>query len=812
LSQLTETGASRNYISTYFTASANQSYYFGQTAATVDTVLILYRGVFNAASPGAHAVELNDDTSAARHLSTAGVTVTSCGYVNYCPQVTVTLQVGEEISLVTTTYRPDPSFSLPTTFYSSGPGSFGASPPTGITTILTNHSSNDLGTSVSPEFKGGTLVVTVSPGGTISQNFTLDNSGTNTIDQNGRKSYFSGVFSNETSNGSIIFANSGSGGSVVLTGTNTYTGGTTINAGATLQIGAGGTAGSIIGNVSNNGALIFNRSDAQSFAGVISGTGTLTQAGTNVLTLTGTNTYTGGTTINAGATLQIGAGGTAGSITGNVSNNGGLVFNRSDAQSFAGVVSGTGTLTQAGTNALTLTGTNTYTGGTTINAGAILIAANNAAFGTGTITMQEGSSMGFAPGGNYTVANRIVASGDPFVITPAGQTNTLSGVIADGTKPGIIEVLGGGRLVLTGANTYSGGTVIFAGSTLEIGDAGRIGSGGVQNAGTLVLSTPQTITGNYTQTGSLNINAQSLSNGGRLTTSGSASVNNAQVSFTTQNGYVPSKGTAYTLVSASSAGTSYSNNSLTLNAPGYNGLYNLATANIGGSSNLVLQFQANPTVYADTMMTNRDSFMGVSNAVSAQMAAFRGAPSSVGTQGVSAPNGMSVWFSGSGQYRRTSAGSSAPGFTSTGGGVVLGLDQMVSPRTHAGLVVAASGLNIKGGQGTSYSGQSVQMRAYATTQRGPAFVEAQAGILVEQGAVKRSVYGSGFARGTTNGAELGGTVRTGLRYTVSNWNIEPSVTLGAMTLTQNPLTESGAGASSMSIDRAGYLRHCTSRT
>jgi fibronectin-binding autotransporter adhesin len=96
----------------------------------------------------------------------------------------------------------------------------------------------------------------------------------------------------------------------------------------------------------------------------------------------------------------IGAGGMAGSILGNVTNNGGLVFNRSDAQSFAGTISGIGTVTQAGTNALTITGANTYTGGTTINGGATLIAGNNSAFGTGTITMQEGSALGFAPGDN----------------------------------------------------------------------------------------------------------------------------------------------------------------------------------------------------------------------------------------------------------------------------------------------------------------------------------------------------------------------------------------------------------------------------
>ena len=68
----------------------------------------------------------------------------------------------------------------------------------------------------------------------------------------------------------------------------------------------------------------------------ISGTGTLTQVGTGTTTLTGANTYTGGTTISAG-TLQVGNGGTTGSVAGNVIDNGALVFNRSDAVTFAGV-------------------------------------------------------------------------------------------------------------------------------------------------------------------------------------------------------------------------------------------------------------------------------------------------------------------------------------------------------------------------------------------------------------------------------------------------------------------------------------------
>ncbi len=62
----------------------------------------------------------------------------------------------------------------------------------------------------------------------------------------------------------------------ILTGANTYTGGTTISAG-TLQIGNGGTTGSVAGDIVDNGALVFNRSNALTYAGVISGTGTLTK-------------------------------------------------------------------------------------------------------------------------------------------------------------------------------------------------------------------------------------------------------------------------------------------------------------------------------------------------------------------------------------------------------------------------------------------------------------------------------------------------------------------------------------------------------
>ncbi|RWC18646.1 MAG: hypothetical protein EOS27_33695, partial [Mesorhizobium sp.] len=69
---------------------------------------------------------------------------------------------------------------------------------------------------------------------------------------------------------------------------------------------------SILGDVTNNGTLAFNRSDAYTFAGLISGSGTVNQAGSGTTILTADNGYTGGTTISAG-TLQLGNGGTSGS-------------------------------------------------------------------------------------------------------------------------------------------------------------------------------------------------------------------------------------------------------------------------------------------------------------------------------------------------------------------------------------------------------------------------------------------------------------------------------------------------------------------
>ncbi len=336
--------------------------------------------------------------------------------------------------------------------------------------------------------------------------------------------------------GTIASAITGAGGLtklgagvLTLTGTNTFTGGTTITAG-TLQLGNGGTSGGLLGDILNNAALTFNRSDTFILPGVISGTGTVSQAGTGTTILTGASTYTGGTTIIAG-TLQLGNGGVSGSIVGDVVNNGRLAFNRSDVTTFGGTIAGTGAVSQIGTGTTILNGNNPFTGGTTATAGTLAIgdAANPGAVlsGGGPIAIGPGGTLGgyggvtgavtnngtlgvanaiaaFAggPGGNFTVNGALFNSGLAQV-GGSGIGNTLtiaSNYVGQGGTVGLNTFLGGDgspsdRLVIDGGTatglsglriTNVGGLgALTSGNGILLVDAVN---GGTTNAGAFTLT------------------------------------------------------------------------------------------------------------------------------------------------------------------------------------------------------------------------------------------------------------------------------------------------------------------------------------
>lgn len=262
-------------------------------------------------------------------------------------------------------------------------------------------------------------------------------------------------------------------GTLAITGDATFTGGSTVN-GGTMLIGNGGTTGSVQGNVafcsnagdplcdaSTNKVLAFNRSNDLTFAGTISGPGQLLQQGGGTLILTANNSYSGGTIIGSGI-LQLGDGGTSGSVCGNIVNNSALSFNRSDAFTLSGVISGSGAVQQAGSGTTTLSAVNSYGGRTLVTAG--------------TLTFSGVGTLGAAAGAT------VVSTGGTLDLVGTTQTqaavNLAGGLIKNGNLNAPISSIGGslngiggsaslttlgGITSLFGINAYSGATNVNGG-------------------------------------------------------------------------------------------------------------------------------------------------------------------------------------------------------------------------------------------------------------------------------------------------------------------------------------------------------------
>jgi autotransporter-associated beta strand protein len=375
------------------------------------------------------------------------------------------------------------------------------------------------------------------------------------------------TISNAISGGGELIVNT-SGNTVVLTGANTYSGQTTIVAGTTLQIGNGGTTGSLgTGTVDNGFKLAFNRSDTLTVANAISGGGFISQDGGGTTILTGNNSY-GSTQINAG-TLQVGDGGTSGTLgTISVTNNSALVFNRSDTLTVNNVIGGSGSVTQAGTGTTILGAVNNYGGGTAISAGTLKINIANALPTTGALTMAASTTLDLN-NFNQTLGSLngsgTVALGSGTLTIDGSANSTFAGTIG-GTSGGLTKS-GTGTLTLSGTNTYvgpttvNGGTLVVNGSLAGVvtinagatlGGSGTISGGSVVVAGTVAPGNSigtLTVAGAYTQTGTYIVEANSAGQSDRINVGGVATLTGGSVSVQAASGHYQ-RSTTYTILSA----------------------------------------------------------------------------------------------------------------------------------------------------------------------------------------------------------------------------------------------------------------------
>ncbi|TRD98513.1 fibronectin-binding autotransporter adhesin ShdA [Salmonella enterica subsp. enterica serovar Anatum] len=230
---------------------------------------------------------------------------------------------------------------------------------------------------------------------------------------------------------------------LIVTGDNNYSGGTTIS-GGTLTADHADSLGS--GDIDNSGVLQVGEGELEN---TLSGTGSLVKTGTGELTLSGDNTYSGGTTISGG-TLTADHADSLGS--GDIDNSGVLKVGEGELKN---TLFGSGSLVKTGTGVLTLSGDNTYSGGTTISGG--------------TLTADHADSLGTG-----TIANSGVLQ-----VGEGELKNTLSG-------SGLLVKTGTGELTLSGDNSYSGATTITDG-TLIAANVNALGSGDIDNSGTLML-------------------------------------------------------------------------------------------------------------------------------------------------------------------------------------------------------------------------------------------------------------------------------------------------------------------------------------
>ncbi len=336
-------------------------------------------------------------------------------------------------------------------------------------------------------------------------------------------------------------------GMTVLSGSNSHTGGTVVEAGA-VGVSAVENLGTGAVSLANGGLKLLGAVDFESRAfaltgtgasfdtggfnasvgGIISGAGVLNKRGEGLLVLTASNSYSGGTSVHDG-TLQIGNGGATGSIAGNIVNDADLVFNRSNDFTFDGIISGLGDVTKAGSGMLTFSNFHTYEGATHVNAGTLSVLGG---IGMGAdLTVAGGAALT----GTGVINRNVVVSSGGFLsasLTISGQLTMGGAYNAGNITSGQTLAVGSGSAATVGSATNGTIDAVHGTASVSALDGATVNSGnwgvtvGTMSSGTV-----------HADSGGVNV---AQLNGGVISVSNSASVIAQQGTF---NGSITGEGT-----------------------------------------------------------------------------------------------------------------------------------------------------------------------------------------------------------------------------------------------------------------------------
>ena len=342
-------------------------------------------------------------------------------------------------------------------------------------------------------------------------------------------------------------------GITILSGANTYSGGTMINRGTVALNNSSSLGTGMVTFASNNTTLLANTNvsvgnnialttngtldsgaDNLTASGAISGAGALIKAGSGTVSLTSSNTYTGGTILNVGTlaisnnyalgtgTLTFASDSTTLQALANLNIANKIALTRNgtiDSGAYtvtnSGVIAGEGALTKVGTGTMVLSANNTYSGQTFLSDGGLNISSISS-IGAGNLNFNSiGTSKLSYSGGTATLANNISVSSGTGVIANKGMSSlNLSGNIANNNSTLVLDggsfqvsgnitgsslstlSLSSASATLTGSgNLYTGATTLLGGSTLTLGVANGISTNSSLTLGSSgdTLSTANTL-------------------------------------------------------------------------------------------------------------------------------------------------------------------------------------------------------------------------------------------------------------------------------------------------------------------------------